>query len=60
MQFFSGIRKWHNNKHVVSTFEALLERIELYRNKGIEMKVLGCTKVKLAIICSHKSTNFEF
>ena len=60
MQFFSDFLKWHNNKGVVPTLEAIQKMIEFYHNKGIDMLKLGCTLPNSANICFHKSTYSKF
>ena len=60
MQNFSDFLKWHNNKDVVQTLEAMQKMIEFYHNKGIDMLKLGCTLPNLANICFHKATDSKF
>ena len=57
---FSDFLKWFNNKDVVPKLEAMQKKIEFYHNKGIDMLKLGCTLLKLANICLHKSTDWKF
>ena len=57
MQFFTDFLKWHNNKDVVPTLEAMQKKIDFYQNKGIDMLKLGCTLPILASICLHKSAD---
>ena len=51
---------WYNNKHVVSTLEAMQKMVAFYHKKGIEMLKPGCTLPNLANICLHKSTSAMF
>ena len=60
MQYFSEFLKWHNNKDVVRTLEAMQKMIEFYHIKRIDMPKLGSTLPKLANICLHKSTDSKF
>ena len=60
MQYFSDFLKWHNNKDVLPTLEAMQKMIEFYHNKGIDMLKLGYTLPNLANICLHKSTDSKF
>ena len=60
MSTFRDFVKWHNNKDVVPTLEAVQKTMEFYHNKGIDMLKLGCTLPNLANICLHKSTNHKF
>ena len=60
MTVFKDFLKWHNNKDVVPTLEAMQKMIQFYHNKGIDMLKLGCTLPNLANICLHKSTNYKF
>ena len=60
MSTFRDFVKWHNNKDVVPTLEAMQQMMEFYHNKGIDMLKLGCTLPNLANICFHMSTNHKF
>ena len=60
MTTFQDFVRWHNNKDVVPTLEAMQKMMEFYHNKGIDMLKLGCTLPNLANICLHKSTNSKF
>ena len=60
MQIFSDFVKWHNNKNIVPTLQAMQKWIEFYHNKGIDMLKLGWTLPNLANICLHKSTDSNF
>ena len=60
MLYFSDFLKWYNNKDVVPTLEAMQKKIELQRNKGIDMQELGCTLPDMAKICLHNSTDSNF
>ena len=57
MSSFKDFLRWHNNKDVVPTLEAIQKRIASYHDKDIDMLKLGCTLPNLANICSHKSTD---
>ena len=60
IQNFLDFFKWHNNKDVVPTLEAMQKMIEFYHNKGIDMLKLRCTLPNLAKICFLKSTDSKF
>ena len=60
MENFSDFLKCYNNKDVVPTLDAMQKLIEIYHNKGIDMPKLGCTLLKLAHTCLHKSTDSKF
>ena len=57
MQPFVDFLMWFNNKHVVSTMEALQKKYEFYHNKVTDRLEFGCTLPKLANICWDKSTD---
>ena len=60
MQSFKDFHRWHNNKDVVPTLEAMKKTIEFYHGKRIDMLKLGCTLPNLANICLHSATNVMF
>ena len=60
MTIFQDFVRWHNNKDVVATLEAMQKMMEFYQNKGIDMLKLGCTLPNLANIYIHKSTKYKF
>ena len=60
MSSFKDFLRWHNNKDVVPTLEAMQQMIAFYHDKDIDMLKLGCTLLNLANICLHKSTDVKF
>ena len=60
MNSFRDFSRWHNNKDVVPTLEAMQKMIAFYHDKDIDMLKLGCTLPNLANICLHKSTDANF
>ena len=52
---FQDFLRWHNNKDVVPTLEAMQKMVAFYHKKGIDMLKLGCTLPNLANICLHIS-----
>ena len=57
---FKGFLRWHNNKDVVPTLEAMQKMLVQYHKKGVDMLKVGCTLPNLANICLHKSTSAQF
>ena len=60
MQSFKDFQRWHNNKNVVPTLEAMQKMVKFYHRKGINMLKLGCTFSNLANIFLHSSTSAKF
>ena len=60
MSSFKDFLRWHNNKDVVPTLEAMQKMIAFYNDKDIDMLKLGCTSPNLANICLHKPTDTKF
>ena len=60
MSSFEDVLRWHNNKDFAPTLEAKQKTIVFYHDKDIDMLNLGCTLLKLANICLHKSTDSKF
>ena len=60
MSSFKDFLRWHYNKDVVPTLEAMQKMIVFYHDKNIDMLKLGCTLPNTANICLHKSTDAKF
>ena len=52
--------RWYNNKHVVTTLEAMQNMLAFLQKKGVDMLKLGCTLPNLVKICLHRSTSAKF
>ena len=55
MSSFREFLRWYNNEDFVATLEALQKLTTFYHDKNIELLKLGCTLLKLANFCGHKS-----
>ena len=60
MSSFRDFLRWHNNKDIVLTLEAMQKLIAFYHDKDINILKLGCTILNLAKICLRKSTDAKF
>ena len=60
MSSWKTFLRWHNNKVVVLTLEAMQKKIAFYHDKDLDMVKLGCILANLANICLHKSTDANF
>ena len=50
----------YSSKNVVPMLEAMQKVVDFYHNKNIDILKLGCSLLKLANICLHKSTTAKF
>ena len=57
---FKDFLRWHNNKDVVPTLEAMQKMLAFHHKKEIDLLKLGCTLPNLANVCLHKSTSATF
>ena len=60
MSSVKGFSRWHSNKDIVPTLEAVQKPVAFYHDKYIDVLYFGCTLPNLAIICLHKSNDAKF